>query len=212
MEPTVSVLDLVAEDAADLRKKLGPADRAVLVDYLDRVRDVERRADPARSPSFDQRLSLMFDMIALAFQSDITRVASFMMAAETSQTSYEHIGVPDAFHPLSHHQNDREDREARADQTAGRVAFIDSSAVARRRWVAARSLVLRQQLSDSHAHDHYPLPAVIGGDAAPCAADGISVIPTARRCRTCCSPSFVVRVRAWNRSATARESAATCNS
>ena len=61
--------------------------------------------------NFDQRLNLMFDMIALAYQANLTRVFSFMMAGEGSNTPYNHIGVPDAFHPLSHHQNDKVRKE-----------------------------------------------------------------------------------------------------
>ena len=88
----------------------------VLRDYLDTVRDVERRVEQADAllrrrvaggvDAFTERLALMFDMIALAFRADITRVASFMMAAETSPMTYDHLGVPDSFHLLSHHQND----------------------------------------------------------------------------------------------------------
>src|ERR1043166_8285063 len=57
--------------------------------------------------TFDQRLNLMFDMVALAYQANLTRVFTFMMAGEGSNVTYNHIGVPDAFHPLSHHQNDK---------------------------------------------------------------------------------------------------------
>ena len=62
---------------------------------------------PGRHPEhFDQHLKLMFDMMALAYQANLTRIITFMMAAEVSNQTYNHIGVPDAFHPLSHHQND----------------------------------------------------------------------------------------------------------
>ena len=85
------------------------------------MREIERRVqkmeaqdlsgldlpDVPVATNFDQRLNLMFDMIALAYQANLTRVFSFMMAGEGSNTPYNHIGVPDAFHPLSHHQNDK---------------------------------------------------------------------------------------------------------
>ena len=61
--------------------------------------------------TFDQRLNLMFDMIALAYQANLTRVFTFMMAGEGSNVTYNHIGVSDAFHPLSHHQNDKARKE-----------------------------------------------------------------------------------------------------
>jgi hypothetical protein len=166
---STSVLDLVAGDTASLQKRLSVADRVRLEGYLQAVRDVEcRLADAA---SFDQRLHLMFDMIALAFHADITRVATYMMAAETSQNTYEHIGVPDSFHLLSHHQNDPEKIEKlvfiQSYHTRVFGSFVqklselqdgDSS-------VLDRSLILYgSNMSDSHQHDHFPLPAaVIGG-------------------------------------------------
>ena len=110
------------------RRRSTRRDRAKLGDYLESVREIERRvqkmeaqdlSQPRRCPMcrwalrrFDQHLNLMFDMIALAYQANLTRVFTFMMAAEVSNMTYNHIGVSDAFHPLSHHQNDK----ARKDQ------------------------------------------------------------------------------------------------
>jgi hypothetical protein len=163
-----SVLDLVADDAASLRRKLGAADRSVLSDYLDTVRDVERRLDHA---AFTDRMALMFDLIALAFRADVTRVASVMMAAEASSMTYDHLGVPESAHLLSHHQNDPEKIEklvriqtfhtrmfAAFVRTLAELADGDGS-------ILDRSLILfGSNMSDSHAHDHFPLPlAVIGG-------------------------------------------------
>ena len=167
---TTSVLDLVADDAARLRTQLGPADRSLLGDYLENVRDVERRvSQPAIT--FTDRMSLMFDVITLAFRADITRVASMMMAAETSAMTYEHVGVPDSFHALSHHQNDPEKIEklvriqtfhtrmfatfirTLAAQPDGDGSLLDHSL-----------LLFGSNMSNSHAHDHFPLPlAVVGG-------------------------------------------------
>jgi hypothetical protein len=182
--PSAGVLDLVAADAASLRKRLGPADRVVLGEYLDTVRDVERRVDKAEkwacsgtdsqcevADQFVERMKLMFDMAALAFRADITRVASIMMAAETSSMTYDHLGVPESFHLLSHHQNDPEKIEKlvaiQAFHTRMFATFVrtlenlpdgDGS-------ILDRSLILfGSNMSDSHAHDHFPLPlAVIGG-------------------------------------------------
>ena len=168
-----SVLDRVAADTLNLQKQLGPADCATLRDYLDNVRDIERRVAKGDQGmlTFFERMHLMFDMTALAFQADITRVASFMMAAETSQMRYDHVGVPDEFHLLSHHQNDPAKIEKlvriQSDHTRVFAAFVqklaelpdgDGS-------VLDRSLILfGSNMSDSHAHDHFPLPsAVIGG-------------------------------------------------
>ena len=120
-----SILDLVTQEASDLRRSLDGPDKARLGDYLESVREIERRVqkmeaqdfsgldlpDVPVTTNFDQRLNLMFDMIALAYQANLTRVFTFMMAGEGSNTPYNHIGVPDAFHPLSHHQNDKVRKE-----------------------------------------------------------------------------------------------------
>ena len=178
-----SILDRVAAPAADLSRRLGVRDRATVREYLDDIRDVERRVDRAEAPmlaaprsplaeqAFTERLSLMFDLIALAFRADITRVASFMMAAETSAMTYSHLGVPDQFHPLSHHQNDPEKIDALVRiqryhtsvfagfvQTLAELPDGDGS-------LLDRSLILYgSNMSDSYRHDHYPLPlAVVGG-------------------------------------------------
>jgi hypothetical protein len=169
-ERGTSILDLVAADAADVRTRLGRSDRALLRDYLDRVRDVEQRVE--KTTSFDGRLTLMFDLIALAFQADVTRVASFMMAAETSQATYDHLGVPDAFHALSHHQNDPEKVEklvlVQRYHTQAFASFVrkladvpdgDGS-------LLDQSLILYgSNMSNSHTHDHFPLPLAMIGRA-----------------------------------------------
>ena len=165
---STSVLDLVAGDTARLRKQLGSPDRSRLNDYLDTVRDIEGRLDRT---GFADRMASMFDLIALAFRADITRVASMMMAAETSAMTYEHIGVPESFHALSPHQNDPEKIDK-----LGRIQKFHSQMFARFTQTLAapqdgegsmldRSLILfGSNMSNSYAHDHYPLPlAVVGG-------------------------------------------------
>ena len=117
-----SILDSVAETAADLRRALGAADGAKLTDYLDALRDVERRIQrseeqdarelpeinrPAGTPaSFPDHARLMFDLQVLAYQSDLTRVITFMIGREFSGHTYPEIGVRDAHHSLSHHEHD----------------------------------------------------------------------------------------------------------
>jgi hypothetical protein len=167
---STSVLDLVADDTASVRKQLGPADRSLLSDYLDTVRDVERRVDQI-GPSFTDRMAMMFDLIALAFRADLTRVASMMMAAETTAMVYADLGISESFHDLSHHQNDPEKIEKlvriQAFNTSLFASFVrtltnqpDGDGT-----LLDRSLVLfGSNMSNSYAHDHYPLPlAVVGG-------------------------------------------------
>jgi Protein of unknown function (DUF1552) len=186
---SVSVIDLVRADAQDLSKTLGPADRAALDDYLSTVREIERRVQkiasrdlstvklpdaPAGIPSnFDQHMQLMFDMMALAFQANLTRVASFMLAAEVSNQPYNFIGISDAFHPLSHHQNNPQklDRLAKvqtfhtqmfakfvkklSELPDGEGTMLDNSI-----------LLFGSNMSNSNMHDHFPLPtAIVGGGA-----------------------------------------------
>jgi hypothetical protein len=117
---TGSILDAVAGDAAALQNRLGPRDRAAVADYLDSVREIERRIQKVQSEgmggvqlpdapvgipaSFEEHLKLQFDQIALAWQANLTRVATFMMAREVSMRTYNNLSISDAFHPLSHHQ------------------------------------------------------------------------------------------------------------
>jgi hypothetical protein len=174
-----SVLDLVSREAKDLERRLGARDRALLGDYLTTVRGIERRVQtlsprdaPAGIPhDFDEHLNLMFDLIALAFQANLTRVATFMMAAEVSHQPYTHIGISDAFHPLSHHANVPAKLERLAkvqiyhtrmfarfvqklQQTPdGEASMLDNSIV-----------LYGSNMSNSNLHDHFPLPtALVGG-------------------------------------------------
>jgi hypothetical protein len=120
-----SVLDAVARDMAKLQRTLGPADRTTVVEYVDSVRDVERRlqqherhAETAPEPdfvrpsgipaSFEEHARLMFDLQFLAYRSDITRVSTFQIARELSTRSYPEIGVAEAHHDVSHHNNNPE--------------------------------------------------------------------------------------------------------
>ena len=116
-----SILDSVAEKLADLKKELGPPDQVKIDEYTEAIRDVERRIQKAEEqqdvelpameqpqgapPVFEDHLALMLDLQLLAFQSDLTRVITFMLGKEQSARPYPQIGVPEAHHPLSHHNN-----------------------------------------------------------------------------------------------------------
>ena len=119
---TNSLLDLILDRTKQLQGELGSGDRSLLEGYLESVREIERRTQKAASKdlsalkipeapigeldSFPDQVKLMFDLIALAYQADLTRVASYIMVAEGTNRTYNHIGVPDSFHPVSHHAND----------------------------------------------------------------------------------------------------------
>lgn len=116
-----SILDSVTEKLNGLKNQLGPADRTKVDEYAEAIRDVERRVQKAEQqqaielpameqpqgapPVFEDHLALMFDLQVLAFQSDLTRVISFMIGKEQSARPYPQIGIPEAHHPLSHHND-----------------------------------------------------------------------------------------------------------
>jgi hypothetical protein len=125
LKQDASLLDWVSEDISRLRRKLGPGDRRKVGEYLDTVREVERRIQKAEAgvaenqlpdldrpvgvpPAYADHAKLMFDLQALALQGDVTRVISFQLARETSTRTYPEIGVPDPHHPTTHHRGDPE--------------------------------------------------------------------------------------------------------
>ena len=182
-----SLLDLVARDAKDLKKQLGARDQAMVDEYLATVREIERRVQqlstrdlsdislpdaPSGIPSkFDEQLRLMFDMIALAWQANLTRVTTFMMAAEVSNQPYNFIGISDAFHPLSHHANNPQKLErlakVQAWNTAEFARFVKKLSTTpdgENSMLDNSVLLFGSNMSDSNLHNHYPLPtALVGG-------------------------------------------------
>ena len=120
-----SILDFVSEDAALLRRELGPSDNAKVSQYLDAVREAERSIQvaeeqvsssrempslsrPAGVPAtFEEHIHLLFDLVALAFQGDLTRIVTFMYGQEMGGLSYPQLGYPDSYHALTHHQGNR---------------------------------------------------------------------------------------------------------
>ncbi|MCS7045194.1 MAG: DUF1552 domain-containing protein [Gemmataceae bacterium] len=115
-----SILDFVREDSANLRNRLGANDRRKLEEYFAAIRDIEERIArasrlpqptppdiqvPGTIPSYAEHLRLLADLLVLAFQTDSTRVATFVFANEGSNRSYSFIGVPEGHHDLSHHEN-----------------------------------------------------------------------------------------------------------
>jgi hypothetical protein len=120
----LSILDVIAEEASALQRGLGARDRTRFTQYLDNIREIERRIQrtedrnsaqvttpdaPVGIPeSFEEHVGLMFDLLTVAYQADLTRVFTFMMSRELSQRTYPQIGVPDQHHGVSHHGNDPE--------------------------------------------------------------------------------------------------------
>jgi len=185
-----SILDSVSEKAQRLQLRLPASDRTKLGEYLDAVRDVERRIQKAEEQSgrevlvvdqpagipndFAEHAKLMMDLLALAFQSDMTRVATFMLAREVSSRPYPEIGVSDSHHPLSHHENDlaKLDRLGQINQHhlkqfAHLVEKLKATPEGTGSMLDHSLLVYGAGISDSNTHFHDNLPiAVVGGAGA----------------------------------------------
>ena len=181
-----SILDMVAQDANDLQRVLGAQDRAALNDYLETVREIERRVQkmeqqdlshlklpqvPVGIPeSFPERITLMFDMAALAYQANLTRIVNFMMAAEVSSQTYNNVGVPDAFHPLSHHANDPA-KMARlvkiqvfhSEMFAKFLAKLAAMPDGEGSMLDHSLFLYGSNMSNSNKHDSFPLPTLVFG-------------------------------------------------
>ena len=186
---TNSLLDMISEETQGLKKSLDGADRSTLDDYLDNVREVERRVNNvatsdvskltlpevpgATSQNFDEHLGLMFDLMALAYQGNLTRIQTFMIAPEVSEQTYGWIGVPDAFHALSHHQNDAT-RKARLSliqkyHTKKFADFLGKLAKMQEgdgTMLDHALFLYGSNMSNSNAHNQYPLPTAVIGKAA----------------------------------------------
>ena len=124
MQTDHSILDSIKEDLSDLGRGLGSRDRARIDDYLENVREVEQRIQRAEKQaktevqvpdapvgipeSFEEHVALQFDLLALAWQADITRVFTFMMSRDATQRVYPNLGITEPHHSMSHHGNDPE--------------------------------------------------------------------------------------------------------
>jgi len=183
---TGSLLDLVTDEASSLRSRLGPADQQRMAEYLDSVREIERQAlkmadqdfsklDLPDAPTgvpqeFDEHINLMFDLAALSFRAGLTRIVSFMMAAEISMLTYNQVGVSEAFHPLSHHQNNP-DKMARLAvvQTYHSTVFarflekLKNTPDGDGSLLDHSILLYGSNMSDSNLHNADPLPSLVFG-------------------------------------------------
>jgi hypothetical protein len=184
-----SLLDSVTKEIASLNKELPASDRSKMSDYLDDVREIERRIQKAETQTskdlklpgapvgipeaFDDHFKIMFDLEALAFQANITRVATMMYARDTSGAVYPQSGVRDGFHVASHHSNNR----AAMDKFAlinryhtGLLAYFLEKLRATPDGdgnLLDHSLILYgSSMSNGNQHDHDPLPVIVAGGAS----------------------------------------------
>jgi hypothetical protein len=189
IEQDRSVLDSVIQEAGALKGSLGSADGVKLVEYLDAIRDVERRIQraeeqsgrelpvvdhPAGVPgSFDEHVRLMCDLQVLAYQADLTRVVTFMLGREFSGVTFPQIGVTDAHHPITHHQQEPE--------KIVKVAKINAYQVTKFAYLLDRlqatpdgdgtlldhvTLIYGTGMGDCNAHDPRSIPVLLAGGGA----------------------------------------------
>jgi hypothetical protein len=190
LKRNASLLDWVSDDIGRLQRKLGPGDRSKVSNYLDTVREVERRIQKAEAQTADSHLpdlerpigvpaayadhaKLMFDLQVLALQGDVTRVITFQLARETSTRTYPEIGVPDPHHPLSHHANNPEKLEKLAKINAYHVSLFAYFLAKLKATPDGAGTLLDHSLflygsgmGNPDVHDHIDLPIVVAGGAA----------------------------------------------
>ncbi len=190
-----SILDFALDDARSMQRRLDPADRGKLDQYLTSVREIEARIEqaerlgdapdpgveaPAGVPAdYEQHVQLMFDVLVLAFQTDSTRVATMLMAHDGSNRSFDHIGISEGHHDLTHHQDRKEWMEKVAEidlwyarQFAKFLEKLEATTDADGRSLLHNSMIVYGSgNADANRHTHRNLPMLLagvgGGSLAP---------------------------------------------
>jgi hypothetical protein len=183
-----SILDFVQEDAKKLQRTLGATDQRKLDEYLDGIRDIERRISsdenlsvqlppglekPAGIPAdFSDHIKILFDLMTVALQTDMTRIVTFMVGREGSNRTYREIGVPDPHHGLTHHQDD----QAKIDK----ISMINRFHVEQFAYLLGKMrsvpdgdgtlldntmIVYGSSIGDGNRHTHHDLPLLLAGRA-----------------------------------------------
>lgn len=186
-----SILDFVRDDAARVSSGLGASDRRKMTEYLDAVREIERRIQKIENqkpgdtslptieqpagipPTFEEHIDLMFDLMTIAFQADLTRVITLMIGREGGNRTYRSIGVPDAHHGLSHHFNDSSKIERlqkidqhHVDMLSRFVAKLQKAKDGEGTLLDHSMILYGSSLSDGNRHEHVNLPLVMAGHGA----------------------------------------------
>jgi hypothetical protein len=184
-----SILDWVTGEVSTFRKVLGASDQGRVTEYLDSVRDIERRIQIAEAQNatsdralpeapigipetFEEHCKLMFDLQALAYQADITRVSTFLYSYETNTRTYPQIGVPDAHHTLSHHEHDPKKIEKLIKINTYHVQMLAYFLEKLRSIPDGDGNLLDHSLimyggcmGDGQVHSHFPLACLLAGGA-----------------------------------------------
>jgi hypothetical protein len=186
---SASILDSIRAQVPQLQRGIPAADRARLDDYLQEVREIERRvqrmgqqlagnqalpdAPTGTPPSFEAHVELMFDLQVLAFRTGITRIATLMMARDNSNTRYAGSGVAEGFHNASHHSNERRNMEQfalinafHANLIAKFLARLQKTPDGEHDLLYNSMVLYGSSMSDANEHNFDPLPIVLAGNAA----------------------------------------------
>jgi hypothetical protein len=187
MEEDTSILDSITQEVNRFQKGLGQRDRTRIGQYLENIREIERRIQqtekrqagseltPPDAPvgvpeSYEEHVHLMYDLMVLAWQADLTRVSSFMMARELSQRTYPQVGVFDPHHAVSHHGNKPENiancvkiQNYHVRQLAWFLNKLQATADGDGSLLDHSLIMYGSNLSNSNVHDHVPLPTLLAG-------------------------------------------------
>ena len=185
-----SILDWVTGEVSDLRRQLGASDQLRVAEYLDSVREVERRIQMSETEGdtlslelpplpmgipdgFEDHIKLMYDLLVLAYQADITRVGAFQISYETSSRTYPQIGVANSHHSLSHHSQNEENIAKLVKINTYHIEMLAYFLEQLRATPDGDGNLLDNSLmlyggsmSDGNDHSHYPLPCLLAGGAA----------------------------------------------
>jgi hypothetical protein len=184
-----SILDAITGELSHMNKVLGPGDRLKINEYVESVRDLERRIQRAEEQSerelptmnqpggapeaFGDYARLMFDMMALAYQADLTRVATFLVGREKSSRAFPEIGVPEAHHPVSHHQNrpDLLEKKHKIDRLhvslfAQFLEKLKNTPDGDGNLLDHSMILYGAGMADSDGHIHHNVPVVVAGGGA----------------------------------------------
>ncbi|HET9131107.1 MAG TPA: DUF1552 domain-containing protein, partial [Terriglobia bacterium] len=185
-----SILDAIKSQVSDLQRDMGGKDRSTVNDYLDSIREIEKRiqkapggtssSDPSQAPapagipeSYEEHVKMMYDLLIVAYRANITRVSTYMVARETSNRTYPQLGVPDGHHEISHHQNLPEAIKKNIKIQIYHVGLFAQFLEKMRTTpdgngsLLDNSIVLfGSNMSNSNLHDHFPLPNLLVGKGA----------------------------------------------
>lgn len=183
---TGSILDSVMGEASSLQRKLGASDSAMVSNYLDSVREIEKRVTKQKSqdlshvdipsapvgipPAYEDHLKALFDLVALAYQVNLTNIATYMIEREVSMRTFTNIGISEAFHPLSHHGNDPEKlnklvliQAYHAKVFNYFLAKLDAMKEGNSTVLDNSIILFGANMSNSDKHNNDPLPSAVYG-------------------------------------------------